>query len=166
PCNPEDCGPDARANPWHRPPARQPPPHRQPAACCREHPPAPSPPPAPPPNDAAAPPQSRPAQCGSRGSSPVDPHAQENPEPHPNASAPNPPCGTSGSPQDQTDPPQTAPPSNQNGSNNHAPVPLPLCKARRKPPPVLVPIQRPIHKHACSRSACQSGWFRHLEIWE
>src|SRR4029077_5546763 len=88
-----------------------PPPHRQPAACCQAHPRAQSPLPALHRPAASAPPQSRQAQSGTRGPSPDCRRVQGSPKPRPRASAPDPPCGTSGSPQAQTGPQQTAPPS-------------------------------------------------------
>ena len=64
----------------------------------RARPRAQSPPPAPPRHAAAAPPRSRQARCGSRASSPAGRRAPGSPEPRPPASAPDPRCGTSGSP--------------------------------------------------------------------
>ena len=91
----------------------------------RRHPRAQSPPPAPHSDAAPAPPRSRQARCGSRASSPGCPHAQESPEPRPHASAPGPRCGTSGSPQDQTGPQQTAPPSAPHDPDSPAQDPHP-----------------------------------------
>ena len=56
--------------------------------------------------------------------------------------------GTSGSPQAQTGPPQTAPPSDRRGSNSRAQAPLPRYKARPQPQPEQAPSHRPIHKPA------------------
>ena len=131
-------------------------PHRPPAACCPACPPAQSPPPAPRSHAAPAPPRSRQARCGTRAPSPGCRHAPESPKPRPAASAPGPRSGTSGSPQGQTDRPQTAPPSAPHDPDTRAPVPLPLCKAPPLPQPVQAPIPRPRHKPACSRSDAQS----------
>ena len=105
----------------------------------------------------AAPPRSRQAQCGTRGSSPGCRRARESPEPRPRASAPDPRCGTSGCPQDQTDPQQTAPPSDPAGPDSPAPDPLPQCKAPPQPQPEQAQARRPEHKPACSRSVVPIG---------
>ena len=72
------------------------PPHRRPAACRRADPRARSPPPAPRRDAASAPPRSRPARCGSRGSSPARRRGRGSPAPRRRASAPGRRCGTSG----------------------------------------------------------------------
>ena len=51
------------------------------------------------------------ARSGTRAPSPAHPHAPGTPAPRHHASAQGPRCGTSGSPQHQTGPQQTAPPS-------------------------------------------------------
>ena len=105
---------------------------------------------------APAPPRSRQARSGTRAASPARPHARGTPAPRPRASAPSPRCGTSGSPQDQTDPPQTAPPSARHAPDSPAPDPHPRCKAPPQPRPAQAPNRRPAHKPACSRSDDQS----------
>ena len=47
---------------------------------------------------AAVPPQSPQAQCETRAASPAGRHGPKTPKPRPSATAPNPPCGTSGCP--------------------------------------------------------------------
>ena len=104
-------------------------------------------------NDASAPPRSRQAQCGSRAIFTCcrhGPRKSRTPSARQRAKIPG---AVHPAPRrHQTDPPQTAPPSAQNASDNPAPVPLPQCKAPPQPPPVLAQVHRPIHKHACSRS--------------
>src|SRR5262249_42199937 len=68
---------------------------------------------------AAALPRSPLAQCGSREPYPDGPRAPQTPNPHPRASAPSPRCGTSGPPQRQTDPQQSAPPSARHARHTH-----------------------------------------------
>ena len=109
-------------------------------------------------SDAApAPLRSPQARCGTRAPSPGCPHGPESPKPRPHASAPSPRCGTSGSPQDQTDPQQTAPPSAPHDPDSPAQDPHPQCKAPPSHQPVQAPSPRPIHKPACSISVDQSA---------
>ena len=81
-----------------------------------------------------APPRSRPARSGTRAPSPAHPHAPGTPAPRRRASAPGRRCGTSGSPQHQTGPQQTAPPSDPHAPHSHAQDQTPQCKAPRSTP--------------------------------
>ena len=153
PCSPEGCRPTcARSAAASDSLLRPPPPHRPPAACrqpvlarnhrrLRHR-----------PHAASAPPRSRQARCGSRAASPAHPRAPETPAPRPHASAPDPRCGTSGSPPHQTGRQQTAPPSARHAPDSPAPAPPPQCKAPRKPQALQAATPRPIRKPACSRS--------------
>src|ERR1700731_3583476 len=111
--------------------------------------------PVPPQDGAAAPPRSRQAQCESRAASPAHPRARESPTPRPNASAQYPRCGTSGFPQHQTGPQQTAPPSAPHAPDSPAQAPPQICTAPPLPPPVQAANSRPTRTPACSRSAGQ-----------
>src|SRR5260221_9986431 len=62
---------------------------------------------------------------------------------HPSASAPSPRCGTSDTPQHQTDPQQSAPQSDPRDPNNHAPHPLQKCKAPQQPQQEQAPNNYP-----------------------
>src|ERR1700719_2515321 len=136
PCSPER---SAQRAPATKPlPALQrgPPPHSPPAACPQPRPHAQSPQPVPPQDGAAELPRSRQAQCESRAASPAHPRARESPTPRPNASAQYPRCGTSGFPQDQTGPQQTAPPSAPHDPDSPAQAPPQICTAPPLPPRV------------------------------
>src|SRR6202022_3235671 len=111
--------------------------------------------PVPPQDDAAELPRSRQAQCESRAASPAHPRARESPTPRPNASAQYTRCGTSGFPQDQTGPQQTAPPSAPHDPDSPAQAPPQICTAPPLPPPVQAANCRPTRTPACSRSAGQ-----------
>src|ERR1700682_5620605 len=134
PCSPER---SAQRAPATKPlPAlqRRPPPHSPPAACPQPRPHAQSPQPVPPQDGAAELPRSRQAQCESRAASPAHPRARESPTPRPNASAQYPRCGTSGFPQDQTGPQQTAPPSAPHDPDSPAQAPPQICDTPPPPP--------------------------------
>src|SRR5262249_24386087 len=136
-----------------QPLAPQPP--KQHSRQAAKHPPDPTAQPQPPaslPRAAAAPPRSPQAQCRSSEPYPVGPHAPQTPKPHRRASAPGPRCGTSGLPQRQSGPQQSAPPSDPRAQHSRAQPQHPRCKAPRQPQQEQAPNNRPIHKSACSRS--------------
>ena len=157
PCSPERSAQHAPATKPLPALHRRPPPHSPPAASPQPRPHAQSPQPVPPQDGAAAPPRSRQAQCESRAASPAHPRARESPTPRPNASAQYPRCGTSGFPQAQTGPQQTAPPSAPHDPDSPAQAPPPICTAPPLPPPEQAANYRPARTPACSRSAGQWG---------
>src|SRR5262249_60215663 len=78
--------------------------------------------------------------------------------PHPLATSPDLPSGTTVLPPPaQTHPARSAPPSALLAQHSHAPIPPPRCTTRLSPQPEPPPAPHPPHRSACSLSASRSA---------
>src|SRR5262249_2594539 len=106
--------------------------------------------------DNAAPPQSPQAQCENPAPRPDGPRDPQTAKLHQTPTAPSPRCGTSGRPQRQTGPQQSAPPSARRDPHSRDRLPRQRCKAPQQPQQEQAPSNHPTHTRGNSTADGQS----------